>query len=202
MASGASMTVKIVSSGLDVSRFFETLPDTAELAMQIAINQVAERDGMNLLKRDMREQVDFPAGYLENPKHGLKVTRKASKGSLEAVIRGRDRATSLARFAKGQNPGNTSRRPVYVTVRRGQTRKLDNAFMVNLRNGNTGLAVRLKPGESLRNSQAAVRLADNVYLLYGPSVDQVFRGVAEDRSADISKLVSKQFLRQFDRLLK
>lgn len=200
MASGESMTVKIVSTGLgDLSNFFESLPDVAETAMQIAINQVAERDGMNLIKRDMREQVDFPSGYLESR---IKVTRKAQRGLLEAVIRGRDRATSLARFARGQNPGNTRGRPVFINVRKGQTRKLSNAFMVNLRNGNTGLAVRLKKGESLRNSQAAVRLADNVYLLYGPSVDQVMKGVADDRAGDISNMVSKQFLRQFDRLLK
>ena len=193
------MSVKITAAALvSTASFFESLPDIAEQAMGIAINQVAERDGLALLKRDMRDQVDFPNGYLEGGR--LRVVRRAARGSLEAVIRGRDRATSLARFARGQSPGNTKGRGVRVTVRGGRTQTLKKAFLVNLRNGNTGLAVRLKAGDTLRNSQAAVRLADNVYLLYGPSVDQVFRGVADDRAGDISNMVTKQFFRQFDRI--
>lgn len=193
------MTVSITATAFESTvAFFQSLPYVAEQAMGIAINQVVERDGLALLKRDMREQVDFPAGYLEGGR--LKVVRRAGKGSLEAVIRGRDRGTSLARFARGQNPGNTKGRGVRVTVRSGQTKTLKSAFLVNLRNGNMGLAVRLKAGQALTNSQAAVKLANNVYLLYGPSVDQVFKGVAEDRSADISNMVTKQFFRQFDRI--
>lgn len=193
------MTVSIFADAFEsTSAFFKSLPDIAEQAMGTAINQVADRDGLALLKSDMRDQVDFPPGYLENGR--LKVVRRAAKGSLEAVIRGRDRATSLARFARGQNPGNTRGRGVRVTVRGGRTQTLKNAFMVTLRNGNTGLAIRLKDGESPKFTQGAVKLANNVYLLYGPSVDQVFRGVAEDRAGDISNMVTKQFFRQFDRI--
>lgn len=193
------MTVSITSEVLTgLKDFFESLPEESEKAMAIAINQVVERDGLAVLKRDMREQVNFPAGYLEGNR--LSVVRRAGRGSLEAVIRGRDRATSLARFAQGQSPGNTRGRGVRVTVRKGETRILRRAFLVKLRNGNVGLAVRLRDGEQMKFSQAAVELSDNLYLLYGPSVDQVFRGVAEDRSGDIANMVSKQFLRQFDRL--
>jgi hypothetical protein len=45
-----------------------------------------------------------------------------------------------------------------------------------------------------------VKLADNVYLLYGPSVDQVFRLVADDRADDLAEMVENQFYRQFARL--
>lgn len=182
----------------DVARYFEELPDIAEQAAVLAINDVTEREGLNAIRHEMRGQIDFPKGYLEGER--LRVVRRASKGSLEAVIRGRDRATSLARFARGQNPSNTRGRGVRVTVKPGQTRTLKNAFMVKLRNANIGLAVRLKPGETLENSDKAVMLADNVYLLYGPSVDQVFRGVAEDMTPDIANKLSRQFLRQFARL--
>jgi hypothetical protein len=195
------MTVSIFADAFEsTASFFKSLPDIAEQAMGTAINQVADRDGLALLKRDMREQVDFPPGYLENEKHGLKVVRRAGKGSLEAVIRGRDRATSLARFARGQNRDNTQGRGVRITVRGGRTQTLKKAFLVTLRNGNTGLAIRLKDGESPKFTQGAVKLANNVYLLYGPSVDQVFRGVAEDRAGDLSNMVTKQFFRQFDRI--
>lgn len=197
------MTVQITSQTLDsFEAFFKQLPDIAEQAMAIAINQVVDRDGLAVLRRDMREQVDFPAGYLETR---MRAVRKAARGSLEGVIRGRDRATSLARFAQGQTFSNTRKqkglpgRKIQLHVKSGQSRVLQGAFLMQLKNGNTGLAVRLKPGQSLRHSHAAVSLGNNLFLLYGPSVDQVFEGVAEDRSADIANMVSKQFLRQFVR---
>lgn len=193
------MSVSIVATALqDVARFFEQAPDIAEQAAVLAINETVEREGLTLIKRDMRDQVNFPSGYLEGER--LRVSRKASRGNLEAVIRGRDRPTSLARFAQGQTPANTRGRGVRVSVKRGSTEVLRKAFLVNLKNGNLGLAVRLKPGDKLRNSSAAQQLADNVWLLYGPSVDQVFRGVADDRADDLTEMISSKFNRQFGRL--
>lgn len=192
------MSVRILSGVLDGMRnYFERLPDIAEQAAVMAINDVAERKGMGVIKGDMRDQVNFPPGYIESR---LRVTRRATKGMLEATIRGRDRATSLARFAQGQTPANTRGRGVRVSVGRGQTTVMRRAFLVNLRNGNTGLAIRLKGGESLRNTQGAVQLEGNVWLLYGPSVDQVFRGVVDDRADDLANMVSREFQRQFIRL--
>lgn len=201
------MTVAIVTNGIDgFEQFFRELPDIAEKSMMLALNQVAGRDGLAVLKSDMREQIDFPSGYLETSSSGaprLSLARKAGRDSLEAVIRGRDRATSLARFAPAQTYANTRRTKglpahrLQVRVKPGAKRVLNGAFLMKLKNGNTGLAVRLKPGQSLRHSQAAVSLGNNLFLLYGPSVEQVFSGVADDRAADIANMVSKQFLRQF-----
>jgi len=194
------MSVLIASPDLKkMAQIFDAFPETAETAMVLAINQVAERDGMAIMQKDMQQQIDFPAGYL---KSRMTVKRRATKGSMEALISGRDRATSLARFAAGQTPKNTRGRGVRVQLRGGQVRHLRSSFLVNLKNGNTGLAVRLKPGESLRNSDSAVKLANNLYLLYGPSVDQVFRGVAEYRAPEIGEMVSQQFFRQLIRLSK
>lgn len=193
------MSALIVATGLkEMSRFFEALPDIAEEAAVLAINDTVQREGLTLIKKDMRDQVNFPAGYLEGDR--LKPTRFAGRGKLEAVIRGRDRPTSLARFAEGQTPANTRGQGVRVRVKRGQTEVLRKAFLVNLRNGNIGLAVRVKGGESLRNTESAVRLADNLWLLYGPSVDQVLQGVAVDRADEIIDIVGQKFLRQFGRL--
>ena len=193
------MSATILANALsDVREYFERLPDVAEEAAVLAINDVAERKGMGVLKSDMRDQINFPAGYLEAR---LKVSRRARPGALQAVIQGRDRPTSLARFAAGQTPANTRGRGVRVTVKRGQTQVMRQAFLINLRNGNTGLAVRLKAGESLRNTQGAVQMSNGLWLLYGPSVDQVFRSVAEDRADDLAQLASSEFERQFRRLV-
>lgn len=193
------MSVSVVANGLrDAVEFFRALPQVAEKAAVLAINETATRGGISMIRRDMRDQINFPSGYLEQGR--LRVARKAYGSSLEAVIRGRDRATSLARFAAGQRPENTRKRPIQVQVKNGQSLWMRKAFLVRLNNGNIGLAVRLKPGEQMRNTDAAVALAPNVFLLYGPSVDQVFRGVAEDRAPDIANLVERNFLRQFARL--
>lgn len=195
------MTVFASAKGLaEAGMFFEELPDIAERAAVLAINQVADRDGLAVIRRDMREQINFPKGYLERGDR-LGVVRKARKGDLTAIIRGRDRATSLARFlTPGQRPDNTNGRGLRVEVKNGKVRNLKRAFMVTLKNGNIGVAVRLKPGEAMENSERAVRLADNVFLLYGPSVDQVFQGVAQDRTDDIGDMLERQFYRQIDRL--
>lgn len=195
------MTVRVFADALkDVRQYFEQLPDIAEQAAVLAINDVAERTGLTAIRKEMRAEVEFPKGYLENGDR-LRVTQRARKGSLEAMITGRDRATSLARFAPGQNAQNTRGRGVRVKVSsKGGMKVLEKAFIVNLKNGNKGLAVRLKPGDQLRNSSKAVKLSGNAYLLYGPSVDQVFRGVADQESGQILNMVSNQFLRQFARL--
>ncbi len=194
------MTARVVATGLkEMERFLKAAPEIFEEAAVLAINDTVTRQGMTLIKKDMRDQVNFPDGYLEGDR--LKVSRLATKGRLEAVIRGRDRPTSLARFAPGQTPQNTRNQGVRVRVKRGKTQHLRRAFLVKLNNGQSlGLAVRLKPGETLRESHAAKELSNNVWLLYGPSVDQVLAGVADDRAEDIIDFVNERFLHQFNRL--
>lgn len=193
------MSVTISAGGLaDMSEFFEKMPDIAEQAAVYATNDVAQRDGLVGIRKEMRRNVAFPSGYLEGDR--LRLAKRARRGSIVAEVVGRDRATSLARFAQGQKPSNTRGRKIVLTVAPNKKRTLEKAFLVNLRNGNVGLAVRLKKGEQIHNTTAAVRLADNLFLLYGPSVDQVYRGIAEDRAPQIGANLSRQFLRQFTRL--
>lgn len=192
------MTAYAIANGLkDALSFFESFPEIAEKAASLAINQVADRDGLSLIRRDAESQVAFPKGYLSRGDR-LGVTKKARPGDLSAIIRGRDRATSLARFAAGQTPANTRKGGVRVEITPGKTRLLRKAFLVNLRNGNIGLAIRSK--SPLRNSDKAQRLGNNLYLLYGPSVDQVVKGVYVDRSEELATMVANQFFRQFTRL--
>jgi hypothetical protein len=178
-------------------------------AARIALNDIAQGEGLAVYRKAIIDDVDFPDGYLTTDRLG--VTNKATDQNLAVTITGRQRATSLARFAEpGQNPQNT--RGVGVKVRvsqRGGTSDI-NGWLVRLRSGsgdgndnlNIGLAIRLKPGERLRNKreQRAVRLDDNVYLLYGPSVDQVFRDVAVTDTPQVIDKIASEFFRQFFRL--
>jgi len=192
------MSVTIFYEALeDLQNFVEALPGNRDKAARMAINQVAERKAVPLARMRIAAQVEFPQGYLNEDRLG--VTRRATDASLEAVITGRARPTSLARFVAG-NPKRGQK--LSVTIKKGMPRELQGAFLINLKSGNTGLAVRLKAGSSLRNSRGAVKMnaADNLYLLYGPSVDQVFRTVATDISPELGDAILAEFLRQFNRL--
>jgi len=81
---------------------------------------------------------------------------------------------------------------------------LKRAFLINLRSGNVGLGIRLRPGETMENTVGAKLITTGplagVALLYGPSVDQVFRTVAVDISPDLLVYLQAEFLRQIQRL--
>lgn len=195
------MSAYVIAEALGgLEEYFRRMPDVADQAARLAINQVAEREGLAMLRQNMRAQIDFPSGYLEAGRLTLK--RRAAPGRPEAIISGRDRATSLARFASGQTPATTRKTGVRVQVRKGASKLIKKGFLVKLRNGNMGLAIRLKPGERIANKHdmKGKPFGDNLYLLYGPSVDQVFRSVADDAAPEIAERVSKEFFRQFARL--
>ena len=69
-------------------------------------------------------------------------------------------------------------------------------------NANVGLAVRLQDGKlpGGMNKKQMVQVSGNLYLLYGPSVDQVFRDVRFDVQAPVGDVLESSFLRNFGRL--
>src|SRR5690606_23345924 len=65
-----------------------------------AINASADR-ARKLGADEIRSQINFPGSYLRGADSRLTVTKRASAANLEAVVTGRRRATSLARFIVG-----------------------------------------------------------------------------------------------------
>ncbi len=185
-------------SGLEAD--FKDRAEQVELFAVQAINKAARDGRSNAATRILRE-VAFPKSYLSPGAGRLRIARQAQRGRLEAAIAARSRPTSLARFITG----TSGKSGVTVQVTPGKTQTLAKAFLVNLRSGvdglgNKGLAVRLKPGESLRNKTRAVQLRRNLYLLYGPSVDQAFlnnagKGVAADITPQVLEDMENEFLR-------
>lgn len=192
----------------EASIYFERQPEVAARAARLAVNQVTERRGMKLARDAMLEQIAFPSGYLYPPRFSL--TQRATDRDLTAVIRGQFTPTPLARFSGsartnfigGRRSGRS--RGVTVQIKPGSSVKLDRAFFIRLRSGNIGLGIRLREGEILRNTIGAKLITtgslSGVALLYGPSVDQVFRTVALDIAPEILRDLEAEFLRQFVRL--
>jgi len=200
----------MADSLLDAVEFFQRLPRVAEQSAQLAINDVARRGGMKLIRDQILDEIAFPKEYLKNPDR-LGIKQFAKPGDLEAIIVARQRPTSLARFASGQPLGSKAKLGVKVTVGNGKSRVLRTAWLVRLKKGeqksadsyNIGLAVRVKPGESIvgkKGDHHSWLIPGSVALLYGPSIDQVFRGVSADVAKPISRMVTEEFFRQFTRL--
>lgn len=193
----------VAVDGLDQLRDIEHLPEQIVRKARQAINRTAERTRASSA-REIRKQVNFPARYLSSGDNGrLRISEKARGLSLQAKIAGRERPTSLARFAKGTPESTRRQGRVDVSVKPGTSRSIGKAFLMRLPQGanltdtqyNLGLALRLKPGETVQNKKFLVKMGGGLYLLYGPSVNQVFREVAEDAAPDAAAFLEREFLR-------
>ena len=201
------MSYHIVAEGFDViDDYLKIAPQAATEAMRMALNDVGQGLAVRRSREEMEDEVNFPSGYT---KSRVGVIRRAINSRLEVVIRGRDRPTSLARFVTG-GARSGLRGNIHVRVAKGGTgRVFRKGFVVDLKGrtgdgSNLGLAIRLKPGETMRNSAGAKIFKTDKYgsiaLLYGPSVDQIFGEVADQITPDVEEAITAEFFRQFEML--
>jgi len=197
------MEITFKTVGLDnVISQLQNFSSKVTLDAVMAVNKVivSSRKGA---ADEIRQQVNFSASYLGSPNDRnarLAVTKRATRSDIEAVISARTRPTSLARFIEGSGkPGD-----VRVKIKpHGVSIPLRGAFTVRLRSGssisednfNLGLAVRAHANSTLRNSRGAKQIGRNLFLLYGPSVDQVFQTVREDIAPKAIKDLRSEMLR-------
>lgn len=190
--------------------YFNRFPDLSKVAMRIAINDTVKGKGMALIRNQMTDQINFNRSYLTGDRLG--VAKLATNENPEAIIRARDRATSLARFATSTTVGKKAESGVTVRVKKGKTTFIKRGWLVRLNKGasksedhyNLGLAVRLGPGEKLGNKKSTHQswlVKGSVALLYGPSVAQVFNDTRNEVVQPIGGLVEAEFLRQLSRLI-
>lgn len=189
------MTLSIATKNL--KRFeerFQAYPELTLKAASLAINDVT-RMTLATSTNEMMSQVNLPRRYI---RERLKVIQYSNPYRLEAIIQGRQRATSLFRF-DGKELG--LRKGVRVRVKAGKAGKtMKRAFLLKLKNGNKGLAVRLKRGDKMENKGKTYSNDPGLYLLYGPSVQQVFQSVAPEIEPQVTKDLEREFNRQFNRL--
>lgn len=187
------------TSGIPALREIEEIPANISRWASMAVNRSAQKTRTQSA-RDIREQIAFPASYLAPRNERLAITKRASPADPESIITGAQRPTSLEAFVRGVKYHGRKNLP--ITVQPGKPLKLgDRAFLMNLRRGtaaigNIGVAIRLAPGERISNKLAMVPVGNSgLYLLYGPSVDQVFREVSRLIAPDAERWMIDEFQR-------
>jgi len=181
-------------------------------ATRVAINdgaRFAVREGA----KDISSELNLSQRYIMGgPAPRLAVRRFASDSNLEAVVTGRDRPTSLARFSRSAvRLGKQRLSPTVKVAAQGGGQRIRGSFFVRLRRGvnfdgenfNVGLAVRLKPGQRIpgKNSMAKPGRS-GFYLLYGPSVGQAYRSSSVRTVPAVSKRIGNTLARELTRRIK
>lgn len=202
------MSYYIEPEGLkDFDRILRTMGASVAPSAASAINDTAVY-ARRLGSQEIRRRLNFKASYLQDR---LAISKRARPDDLEGVVTGRDRPTSLARFASGTPKFGRQRRPPRVRVKAvGGANPIRNGFYMRLRRGNSvisaenanvGLAIRLREGERVKNKNEMVPIGSNLYLLYGPSVGQAYRTAAPDTSDEVSKQLANRFTHYMGRRL-
>lgn len=200
------MTYYIETGLAEFDKMLQALGAGVEPSAADAINDTvvfARRLG----SQEIRKRINFKAKYIDGGR--LAITRRAKPADLEAVVTGRDRPTSLARFAQGAPKFGRQRTPPRVRVKAsGGASPIKGGFFMRLRRGNSvisaenanvGLAIRLKEGERVKNKNDMVPVGRNLYLLYGPSVGQVYRTVSENTSDEVAAQLANRFAHHLGR---
>lgn len=175
------LDMKLTTNNLEAVA--DRIRQAGEAGMELA--SAALNDGIGYARKlggeEILSQVNFPAGYLDMGGR-FEVTQKASPSSPAAKLTARQRPTSLSTFTTSTGPKG---RGVTVAVQPGKSAQMQRAFVVGIRagnksGGNRGVAVRTK-GPPPAAAHKPVKLFDDdwgtVWLLYGPSVNQVFSDV-------------------------
>jgi hypothetical protein len=206
--------VKVEINYLDgrLSEDMTRLGESVRTAARLAINYGAERKALPLMRTSIGAQVNFPKAYLQRP-DVLGLKSRATNATLEARISARLRPTTLARFAVSGGVGVKSD-GVDVAVKPGRTVKAKRTFLIRLRSGssgelgNTGLAIRLANGENIKGKKVMVKPMNKgesgksrLYLLYGPSVQQIGESAAIDSLPEIGEAIAIEYDRQLARIL-
>ncbi len=185
----------VAIEGLNAFDQLDKLDPKIIQAARMAVNDTV-REARRVAARSMEQQVNFPRGYLTGQAGRLKIAKFATNDDLSGIVRGRDQPTSLARFVSGGAKVGSKEKGVSVEVDPGLAKYMPSAFAIKLRNSNIGLAYRTKDGKP-PNSVGAKKLGKGLYLLYGPSVDQVFNATR----GMIKEDMEEHMRREFERLL-
>jgi len=189
----------VAGKGIDaLDRYIARLGDGANKAAVMAVNDTADW-ARTRIKRQMQAEVTLAESAFSNRQ--FYVSRRANTADLQAILTASRQPYSLSRFKVGDVGFGPSAGPVKVRIKAGgSTVNLKRAFYVRAPNGAVGIAVRSK--QPLDNSRGARRIkGTDVYVLFGPSPDQLMRRLAPASVPDVENYLNREFSRQIVRVI-
>lgn len=194
----AADTYIYVVEGLNLGHL-DDIPSHVKKAAFRAVNRTSER-ARTKSGRAIRQIVNLPARYLSGEDGRLQMSAPANTSRLERSVTGRRRATSLARFKVGDPTGQGLRVSV---LKAGGARYIKRGFLIPLKGAggglsNLGLAMRTPDGKAPRGALKPKMIGQGLYLLYGLSVDVLFRRVLGTVTPEVSDNLVAEFTRLLD----
>lgn len=178
----------------EAMRFFEFVGGNASDAMRIAINKASPKV-RTLASAKVREQVRLQAGYVKDKL----AIRKATKSSLSGAIRAEKRGLLLSRFStdaqvasdgiRWLKPPDVPSGGIRVKVKPNGSPKA-----VSPGAGSKPFLIVLKTSRALGIARRTGPRRNDLEVLHGPSVSQVFDDVRGDIMPQASDELTKQLV--------
>lgn len=182
--------------GLSVAiEHMEELPVSIKAALVRSVNAVVPK-AFDLSVERITGQVALTPAYVRSR---LYISQRATTTDPMAVISGRVRSTQLRRYqgtqlyTKAKIPGKKRLAGVSVKVKAGgSTKVLKHAWIIKLKYGDADAKLGLTRGIAQRTGPGR----NDFRILYGPSVDQVFRDVKDEIRPDVQQMLADEWIKQ------
>lgn len=198
--------IRISSAGIQgLAEFVARTPEVAAEAAKLAVGDAAEW-GRNLSKREMVSAVNLPADALAGRR--FRISQRPTTANPEAVISADNNPLGLSRFVVSQKARGAAHPKVRILVG-GATESFSDpdikgsySFLIPTPGGADGVGLALRTKEPLRNSRAARKIGRDLYLLSGPSVNQMFGQLMPTIVPRVEAKLQTEFARQYERLIR
>lgn len=198
--------IRISSAGIQgLATFVARTPEVAAEAAKLAVGDAAEW-GRNLSKREMVSAVNLPADALAGRR--FRISQRPTTANPEAVISADNNPLGLSRFVVGAKAPGTAHPQVRIKVG-GATRSFSSpesrgtySFLIPTPGGANGVGLAIRTKGPLKNSSAARKIGRDLYLLSGPSVNQMFGQLMPTLVPRIEAKLQTEFARQYERLIR
>jgi hypothetical protein len=173
-------------------------PEDAKQAAKFAVNDTIEWAKVHI-KAGILAQIAVPDDSITPARFGI--SRRASISSLEARLSASNQGLGLIRFVTSPRFAN-AKSPTVRVKPRGREEELKRAFLIKTPGAKTAsFALDVRAPGGLAKSRAARRIpGSDVYILSGPSPNQLLANIAPKLLPEIELRLNTQWARQYERL--